>query len=212
MTNMFLVLYQIGSSCIYVVFIASNLKVVSFAPCCECGLSGWTYSQHRFSGNVTGRRRLPRRQYGRADVHGVHIDPSDIDLVDKESKTPGAVLLDRHLPDHREFYVDFLLHFPGSSVIRRPRTSGHRQKHTAVLRHSALRHGSHRHGECTNRNDIYSEYYTLILVRLTKADVKKLTQLQLYRYPVDFFYHAVYTAVLNKIEPIHISWFNYNII
>ncbi|CAH1713516.1 proton-coupled amino acid transporter-like protein CG1139 isoform X1 [Aphis gossypii] len=28
MTNMFLVLYQIGSSCIYVVFIASNLKVV----------------------------------------------------------------------------------------------------------------------------------------------------------------------------------------
>lgn len=29
MTNMFLVLYQLGSSCIYVVFIASNLKVVS---------------------------------------------------------------------------------------------------------------------------------------------------------------------------------------
>lgn len=29
MTNLFLVLYQIGSSCIYVVFIASNLKAVS---------------------------------------------------------------------------------------------------------------------------------------------------------------------------------------
>lgn len=85
MTNMFLVLYQIGSSCIYVVFIASNLKVVSCraaSPCCEYGHSEQTYSQQRFSGNVTGRRRLPRRQHGRADVHGVHIDPADIDLVD----------------------------------------------------------------------------------------------------------------------------------
>lgn len=29
-TNLFLILYQIGSSCVYVVFIASNLKAVSF--------------------------------------------------------------------------------------------------------------------------------------------------------------------------------------
>jgi len=54
-TNLFLVLYQIGSSCIYVVFIASNLKAVSYG---RCWLYTWPKLCMRRITNVLLSRRF----------------------------------------------------------------------------------------------------------------------------------------------------------
>lgn len=94
-----------------------------------------------------GLWHLSGRKHGCTDVHGVHIDPAHIDRLDKEFKTPGTVLLHRHLLHHREFCSDLLLYFPRNSVIRRPWTSRHNQKHTIVFWHRTICHGSYRHGK-----------------------------------------------------------------
>lgn len=149
-TNLFLVLYQIGSSCIYVVFIASNLKAVSIGELIV-----------RFLGRVSifkllsGRWYPSWRKHRCTDVHGVHIDPTHIDLLDKKLKTSSTVFFHCQLFNHCEFHFDLLLHFPWGSIIHQPWTSWNHQKHTIVFRHCALRYGSHWHGKWINCNIIY---------------------------------------------------------
>lgn len=97
-TNVFLVLYQLGSSSVYVVFKAKNLKAVSERP---------TRAGYRHASvtpavvSFTGRGHLHGRDDRRTDVHGVPAGAVDRHHLGQEPEASRPVLVDRHVPDHR---------------------------------------------------------------------------------------------------------------
>lgn len=163
-------MYQVGSSCIYVVFIASNLKPVS-----EWHIFAMTLNRPKdifsFISYFSDLWSLYGHRHGLKDVHGIHIVTVDIDLLDKEFKTPGTVLVHRQLFDPSEFLDHILLHLQRGAVVWKPRTGRNHQEHTSVLRYSALCYGSHWRGKCEQFRNKYNVFtlnahgcYKLLLI------------------------------------------------